>query len=218
MCGIAGGFALQDGARVDRERLCRMAGLMGHRGPDGEGFWGDPWDRAALDAFLTLGYVPAPHSIWEGIRKLPAGTMLRMSSSGPVSRRYWGLEETLTPFEGSFTGAVDRLEELLTTSVTLRLRSDVPLGLFLSGGIDSSLVAAIAARECRGDALTFSLGFAEAAFDESPHAERIAKHLGTRHRTFTGRPAMLEVLPTLVRHFGEPFGDSSALAAWLLAR
>src|SRR5437016_296342 len=352
MCGIAGGFALQDGARVDRERLCRMAGLMGHRGPDGEGFWVDPSDRAALahrrlsvidieggrqpmwsddgrialvfngevynyrelrqslvdqgvrfatvsdtevrlrlygrhgsecvrylrgmfafavwdgrrgelllvrdrlgkkplfyaledgccyfastlaalrdtgpragrvslaalDAFLTLGYVPAPHSIWEGIRKLPAGTMLRMSSSGPVSRRYWGLEETLTPFEGSFTGAVDRLEELLTTSVTLRLRSDVPLGLFLSGGIDSSLVAAIAARECRGDALTFSLGFAEAAFDESPHAERIAKHLGTRHRTFTGRPAMLEVLPTLVRHFGEPFGDSSALAVWLLAR
>src|SRR5439155_24747557 len=66
--------------------------------------------------------------------------------------------------------------------------------------------------------LTFSLGFAEAAFDESPHAERIAKHLGTRHRTFTGRPAMLEVLPTLVRHFGEPFGDSSALAVWLLAR
>src|SRR5437762_264390 len=74
---------------------------------------------AALDAFLTLGYVPAPHSIWEGICKLPAGTMLRMSSSGPVSLRYWGLEATLTPFEWSFTGAVDRLEELLTTSVTL---------------------------------------------------------------------------------------------------
>ena len=351
MCGIAGGFAVQDGARVDHERVCRMAGLMAHRGPDGEGFWADPSDRAALahrrlsvidieggrqpmwsddgrialvfngevynyrelrqslvdqgvrfttvsdtevllrlyerhgsecvrylrgmfafavwdgrrgelllvrdrlgkkplfyaledgccyfastlaalrdtgrpagrvslaalDAFLTLGYVPAPHSIWEGICKLPAGTMLRMSSSGPVSLRYWGLEATLTPFEGSFTGAVDRLEELLTTSVTLRLRSDVPLGLFLSGGIDSSLVAAIAARECRSDALTFSLGFAEAAFDESPHAERIAEHLGTRHRTFTGRPAMLELLPTLVRHFGEPFGDSSALAVWLLA-
>ncbi len=351
MCGIAGGFALQGDAAVDRERLCRMAGLMGHRGPDGEGFWSDPsgraalahrrlsvidieggrqpmwsddgrialvfngevynyrelrqslvdqgvrfttvsdtevllrlyerygsecvrylrgmfafavWDGAraelllvrdrlgkkplfytvedgccyfastlaalrdtgsqagrvslaALDAFLTLGYVPAPHAIWEGICKLPAGTMLRMSSAGSVFRRYWGLEEAPTPFEGSFARAVDRLEELLTSSVTLRLRSDVPLGLFLSGGIDSSLVAAIAARECRGDALTFSLGFAEAAFDESPHAERIAEHLGTRHRTFTGRPAMLELLPTLVRHFGEPFGDSSALAVWLLA-
>src|SRR6266513_2722296 len=352
MCGIAGGFAVQDGARVDHERVCRMAGLMAHRGPDGEGFWADPSDRAALahrrlsvidieggrqpmwsddgrialvfngevynyrelrqslvdqgvrfttvsdtevllrlyerhgsecvrylrgmfafavwdgrrgelllvrdrlgkkplfyaledgccyfastlaalrdtgrpagrvslaalDAFLTLGYVPAPHSIWEGIRKLPAGTMLRMSSSGSVSLRYWGLEEALTPFEGSFAGAVDRLDNLLTTSVTLRLRSDVPLGLFLSGGIDSSLVTAIAARELRGEVQTFSIGFAEAAFNEGIYAERVARHFGTQHRAFTARPDMLEILPALVRHFAEPFGDSSALAVWMLAR
>jgi len=173
---------------------------------------------AALDAFLTLGYVPAPQSIWDGINKLPAGTMLRVSSSGSRSLRYWALEGALKPFAGRFADAVDQLEDLLTTSVTLRLRSDVPLGLFLSGGIDSSLVTAIAARQRPGDALTFSLGFAETAFDESRYAEPIAQHLGTRHSTFTGRPDMLDVLPTLVRHFAEPFGDSSALAVWLLAR
>src|SRR5205809_1068327 len=352
MCGIAGALALRDGARVDRERLCAMAGLMGHRGPDGEGFWAEPrgrvafahrrlsvidiaggrqpmcsddgrlalvfngeiynyrelrralsdqgvrfhtasdtevllrlyercgseavhylrgmfafavWDGtrdelvlardrvgkkplfyslddescyfastlgalrdtdpqarrvsvAALDAFLTLGYVPAPQSIWDGINKLPAGTMLRVSSSGSRSLRYWALERAVKPFAGRFAQAVDQLEELLTTSVTLRLRSDVPLGLFLSGGIDSSLITAIAARQSGGDALTFSLGFAEAAFDEAGYAERVAQHLGTRHRTFTGRPEMLDVLPALVRHFGEPFGDDAALAVWMLAR
>jgi asparagine synthase (glutamine-hydrolysing) len=173
---------------------------------------------AALDAFLTLGYVPAPQSIWDGISKLPAGTMLRVNSSGSHSLRYWALEESPKPFPGRFADAVDRLEDLLTTSVTLRLRSDVPLGLFLSGGIDSSLVTAIAARHCPTDALTFSLGFTEAAFDESGHAQRIAQHLGTRHCTFTGRPDMLDPLPALVRHFAEPFGDSSALAVWMLAQ
>jgi len=354
MCGIAGAVALQDSARLDRERLCRMAGLMSHRGPDGEGFWAEPRGRAALahrrlsiidiaggrqpmcsddgrialvfngeiynyselrrslsdqgaqfhtvsdtevllrlyerygseavhqlrgmfafavwdgtrdelvlardrvgkkplfyalsdescyfastlgalrdtdpqarrvslpavDAFLTLGYVPAPQSIWDGINKLPAGTMLRVSSSGGGSRslRYWALEHALKPFAGRFAEAVDQLEDLLTTSIRLRLRSDVPLGLFLSGGIDSSLVTAIAARHCRGDVMTFSLGFAEAAFDESGYAERVAQHLGTRHRTFTGRPEMLDILPALVRHFGEPFGDDAALAVWMLAR
>ena len=90
--------------------------------------------------------------------------------------------------------------------------------MFLSGGIDSSLVTAIAARHCQGEASTFSIGFAEAGFDESGYAERVAHHLGTRHRTFTGRPVMLDILPALVRHCAEPFGDSAALAVWLLAR
>src|SRR5437763_3714193 len=354
MCGIAGAVTLRHDARPrpDRERLCRMSGLMAHRGPDGEGFWADPLGRAALahrrlsiidiaggrqpmcsddgrialvfngeiynyrelrrvlsdqgvrfhtasdtevllrlyercgseavhylrgmfafavwdgtrdelvlvrdrvgkkplyytldddgcyfastlgalrdtdpkdrrvnlsalDAFLTLGYVPAPQSIWDGINKLPAGTMLRVTSSGARSLRYWALEGAMQPFAGRFADAVDRLEDLLTTAVTLRLRSDVPLGSFLSGGIDSSLVTAIAARHCQGEALTFSIGFAEAAFDESGYAERVAQHLGPRHRTFTGRPVMLDILPALVRHCAEPFGDSAALAVWLLAR
>ena len=89
----------------------------------------DPCPRrvslAALDSFLTLGYVPAPQSIWDGINKLPAGTLLRLSSSGAGSLRYWALEAAPDRFEGSFTDAVDRLEHLLTTAITLRLRSDV---------------------------------------------------------------------------------------------
>src|SRR5207247_3395643 len=97
-------------------------------------------------------------------------------------------------------------------------RSDVPHVFFLSGVIDSSLVTAIAALHCGGDVSTFSIGFPEAAFDESGYAERIAQHLGTRHRTFTGRPGMLDVLQPLVRHFGEPFGDAAALAVGMLAR
>src|SRR5438034_8094114 len=144
----------------------------------------------ALDAFLTLGYVPAPESIWDGISKLPAGTLLRVSSSGARSLRYWALEGAMQPFAGRFADAVDRLEDLLTTAVTLRLRSDVPLGSFLSGGIDSSLVTAIAARELRGEVQTFSIGFAEAAFNEGIYAERVARHFGTQHRAFTARPDM----------------------------
>lgn len=226
-------FAVWDGRRSElvlaRDRVgkkplfyalddacCTFASTLGalrDTDPRGQGV-----NLAALDTFLTLGYVPAPHSIWDGISKLPAGTMLVVSSSGARSLRYWALERALQPFAGTFAQAVDQLEHVLTTAVTLRLRSDVPLGLFLSGGIDSSLVTAIAARHCRDQPLTFSLGFAEAAFDESGHAERIAQHLGTRHRTFPGRPAMLELLPALVRHFGEPFGDSAALAVWMLAQ
>src|SRR3989454_385890 len=261
MCGIAGAVALRDGARLDRERLCRMAGLMSHRGPDGEGFWAEPRGRAALshrrlsiidiaggrqpmcrdDGRIALVFNGEIYNYSELRRSLSGqGAQFHTVSDTEVLLRldgrygseavdqlrgmvafpvwYWALEHALKPFAGRFAEAVDQLEDLLTTSIRLRLRSDVPLGLFLSGGIDSSLVTAIAARHCRGDVMTFSLGFAEAAFDESGYAERVAQHLGTRHRTFTGRPEMLDILPALVRHFGEPFGDDAALAVWMLAR
>jgi asparagine synthase (glutamine-hydrolysing) len=110
--------------------------------------------------------------------------------------------------------AVDRL---VHDAVRIRLRSDVPDGVFLSGGIDSSLVAAIAARERRDRVKTFTMTFEEKDFDESAHAAEVARRLGTEHHAFLGSRAMLELLPEYLRHFGEPFGDSSAFNVWRLS-
>jgi asparagine synthase (glutamine-hydrolysing) len=176
-----------------------------------------PISLAAVDAFLDLGYVPAPGTIFDGISKLEMGTVTVYD--GPVatsSRRFWDLAP-LDPFEGSHDDALEQLDALLHQAVEIRLRSDVPLGVFLSGGIDSSLVTAIAARQAPG-IRTFSIGFDVAAFDESAHAALVAEALGTEHRQFHVAPDLLGLLPSMVRHFGEPFGDSSALPVWLLAQ
>jgi asparagine synthase (glutamine-hydrolysing) len=174
-------------------------------------------DPSAVDAFMTLSYIPAPRTIYTGVAKLEAGTMLTIDATGTSTRRYWDPADDGDPVPESFADAVDRLDELLNTAVTLRLRSDVPLGVFLSGGIDSSLVAAVAARQSTIPVTTFSLGFDVAEFDESEYAARVARHLGTDHRPLRAHPDLLHTLPAMVRHFGEPFGDSSALATWMLA-
>ncbi len=179
-----------------------------------------PWtvDLGAIDDFLTLGYIPAPDTIYREVRKLEAGTLLTSETAELIPQRYWNLAEELPPFEGSFDEAVDRLDQLLGTAVRLRLQSEVPLGVFLSGGIDSSLVTAVAARESPSRIHTFSMSFGEASFDESPFAAAVAERVGADHHVFRGTPDLLDALPDMVRHFGEPFGDSSALNVWLLAR
>jgi asparagine synthase (glutamine-hydrolysing) len=182
---------------------------------------GAPAKRAvspvAVDAFLTLGYVPAPATIFEGISKLEAATLLEVDAGGMRQRQFWDVDALPEPFEGSYDDAVDRVDELLTTAVELRLRSDVPLGVFLSGGIDSSLVAAIAQRRSSQPVSTFSIGFDTDGFDESGYAAAVAQRLGTEHHLFRARPDLLATLPQLVWHYGEPFADSSALPQWLLA-
>jgi asparagine synthase (glutamine-hydrolysing) len=115
------------------------------------------------------------------------------------------------------SAAVDRLDEILNAAVALRLRSDVPVGVFLSGGVDSSLVAAVAARQAGGSIKTFSIGFDVPVFDETGYATAVARHLRTEHQTFRAKPDLLRMLPAMVRHFGEPFADSSALPTWLLS-
>ena len=177
-----------------------------------------PWtvDLGAVDDFLALSYVPAPRTIYREVHKLEAGTLLAAPSLVP--ERFWELAEPLPAFDGTRLEAVDRLDHLIRTAVRLRLQSEVPLGVFLSGGIDSSLVSAVAARESSSRIHTFSIGFGEAAFDESAHAAAVAKALGTEHHLFHARPDLLDALPEMVRHFGEPFGDSSALNVWLLSR
>jgi asparagine synthase (glutamine-hydrolysing) len=175
-------------------------------------------DPLAVDAFMTLGYIPAPQTIFRSVSKLEAGTTLTVDSAGVATHRYWNPATDDRAAPESFSAAVDELDELLNTAVALRLRSDVPLGVFLSGGVDSSLVAAVASRQSVSPVSTFSIGFDVAAFDETRYAARVAGHLGTKHRVFRAHPDLLATLPAMVRHFGEPFADSSALPTWLLAQ
>ena len=176
-----------------------------------------PVDVAAIDAYMTLGYIPAPLTVFEGIHKLEAATVMTFANGHRSSRRYWDLAPNDNPFEGTQDEALDRIDEILGTAVDIRLRSDVPLGVFLSGGIDSSLVTAVAVRKSTLPIRTFSIAFDDPAFDESGYAAAVAAHLGTRHECFHVRPDVMALLPEYVRHYGEPFADSSAFPTWILA-
>lgn len=173
---------------------------------------------AALDSYLALGYIPAPLTIFTDISKLRAGHAVTADAAGVRETRYWNPAPWTERFSGSMEEATDALEGLLSTAVRLRLRSDVPLGVFLSGGIDSSLIAAMAVREQGRNVRTFSIAMDDAAFDESPYAAAVAARLGTEHQTFHAVPDLLATLPSMVSHFGEPYADSSALPTWLLAQ
>jgi len=175
-------------------------------------------DMAALDEFFRLGYVRAPRTIHPSIARLPAGTLAVVSGGRMTLHTFWEPAGEFTPFEGTRDQAVDRLDELIGEAVALRLRSDVPLGIFLSGGVDSSLVAAVAARRSTAQILTFSIGFDELDFDERPYAAAVAGRIGSDHRAFHSRFDTLNLLPQIVQHYGEPFGDSSAIPTWLISQ
>lgn len=173
----------------------------------------------AVANFLDVGYVPAPDTIYRDVWKVSAATWVQVSGDPPelTARRYWrpGTGEQL---EYTETQALDALEALLDSAVQLRLRSDVPWGVFLSSGVDSSLVAALASRASDRAVRTFTIGFDAAEYDESSRARAIADHLGAEHHEFRLEADLLDLLPTAIRHFGEPFADSSALPLWLLAQ
>jgi asparagine synthase (glutamine-hydrolysing) len=183
-------------------------------------------DRDALALYFRLGYIPAPYTIYENIRKLPAATYLsiragdRRTSSDPVS--YWsarhaaesGLRDTIHDYDA----AVGELDRLLRDAVAMRMIADVPLGAFLSGGIDSSLVASIMQAQCGRPVKTFCIGFSEQKYNEADHARAVARHLGTDHTELTLTPAQaLEVVPRLPRMFDEPFADSSQIPTFLVS-
>jgi asparagine synthase (glutamine-hydrolysing) len=174
-------------------------------------------DLAALDCYLTYLAVPAPLSIYRAVRKIPPAHILIRDRRGTTLRRYWSLSYTpkLTLGEDE---ARERLIELLTVSVRKRLVSDVPLGAFLSGGVDSSAVVALMARFSSRAVRTFSIGFEDEDYDELPHARRVAQAFGCDHHEFVVRSRALDVLPPLIRHFGEPFADSSAIPTYHLSR
>lgn len=171
----------------------------------------------AIDQFLTYQYVPHPNSIYSGTKKLPPGHFAIVDETGVHVRNYWNLDPSIEE-EISRDEAVSSLKELLNDSIRLRLRSDVPLGAFLSGGIDSSLMVALSQQQLDDPLHTFSIGFNEADFDETSYAAQVAAWWRTEHHEYKVTPDAVSILDDLVWHYDEPFGDSSAIPTWYLSR
>ncbi len=173
-------------------------------------------DPRALHAYLTLQYVPSPDSILKGVRKLPPGHLLVVTPDGVEERRWWAPPTGETVVQDD-AAAADELRALLTTAVERRFMSDVPLGAFLSGGIDSSVVCALMAKRMDRPVKTFTIGFEGAPEDERAHAHAVARHLGAEHHEFMVKPDALSILPWLVWHMDEPLADSSTLPTWAVS-
>ena len=176
------------------------------------------WRPDAIDAYLTLLYIPATATIYQGIHKLEPGHVLIAERGTCHVSRYWDLE---FPGSGSDTREADYLDELdglLKESVALRQIADVPLGAFLSGGIDSSAVAAYMVATSAQPPVTISVGFDHAAYDELGHARRVAEHLGCEFHPRTVTPDIVTLLPKLAWHFDEPFADSSAVPTYYVSK
>lgn len=186
-------------------------------------------DHGALALYLRYGYVPGPYSIYKDIRKLEPGKMfiLNLVSGGSPHEEYltyWSTKDAILndqshPFKGSDEEAVSMLEELLTDAVNLRMASDVPLGAFLSGGVDSSTIVALMQKISSRPVRTFSIGFREEGFNEAQYAQKVAAHLRTEHTEFYVSPAeAMEVIPKIPELFDEPFSDSSQIPTFLLSQ
>jgi asparagine synthase (glutamine-hydrolysing) len=173
-------------------------------------------DLDALDHYLSFLYTPRDGSIFRAIKKLPPGHLLTWKDGRVEVERYWQL-----PARESFTGseqdAVSQLREVLCSAVRSHLISDVPLGAFLSGGVDSSLIVGLMAETSGAQVKTFSIGFDDPAFDELEHARRVARHFGTDHHELVVRPDGVSILDRLIGHFDEPFADSSAIPTWYVS-
>jgi asparagine synthase (glutamine-hydrolysing) len=171
----------------------------------------------AIDLYLTYQYIPHPHSIFEGISKLPPGHYAVYEDDQLQVHPYWQLagqrEASWDPAE-----AQQRTVDLLSDSVRMRMQSDVPLGAFLSGGVDSSLIVALMQQESSNPVKTFSIGFPVREYDETSYARQVAAHLGTDHHEFKVEPDAVEILPQLAWHYDEPFADSSAIPTWYVAQ
>jgi asparagine synthase (glutamine-hydrolysing) len=172
----------------------------------------------ALDAYFSLGYVPDPISIFANIEKLPPGHHLTFSCGRLTIERYWDFSYESNGNGHSPSDYLDELRALLDEAVKLRLVSDVPLGAFLSGGIDSSTVVALMARHMDQPVKTFSIGFNEDSYNELKYARLTAKKLGTEHHEFLVTPDICDVVDQLTWHFDEPFADSSAIPTYVVSK
>ena len=173
-------------------------------------------DLASLDHYLAFLYAPPERSIFEGVRKLPPGHFLRWRDGRSEVVRYWQIAADET-FTGSEEDAVAELSTVLRDAVSSHMMSDVPLGAFLSGGVDSSAVVGMMAQASSRPVKTFSIGFDDPEFDELEHARTVAQHFGTDHHEFIVKPDGLSILDDLIAHFDEPFADSSAIPTWYVS-
>jgi asparagine synthase (glutamine-hydrolysing) len=191
--------------------------------------WRADIDRGSLARYLRYAYVPGTRSIYEGVLKVAPGEMVIIDVSaaqrvGPRRERYWSAQEVVargveTPLSMSDADAIARLTSLLTDAVGLRMVADVPLGAFLSGGIDSSVVVALMQRLSNKPVRTFSIGFSEKRFNEAESARAVARHLGTEHTELYVTPQeSLEVIPRLPAMYDEPFADSSQIPTYLVSQ
>ena len=178
-------------------------------------------DRRALSQYLSFGYVPAPETAFHGIKMLSPATALEIDQAGEArERRYWALN-SLAPSDPAANAHtyIGELRDKLDEAVKLRLMSDVPLGAFLSGGLDSSLIVALMRAHSNAGVKTFSIGFeGDDSFDETPYAEQVARHLGTEHESFRVKPEAMSLLSQLVWHHDQPFADSSAIPTFLVSK
>lgn len=191
--------------------------------------WRGDIDREALTAYLRFAYVPHARSIYRGICKLLPGTTVTFGQSDfaqlrmPAPQSYWSATEAIAeakrdPFRGTEGEAVDELERLLRQSIRDQMIADVPLGAFLSGGIDSSTVVALMQVQSTQPVRTFSIGFHEDAYNEAEHAKAVARHLGTEHtELYVTAQQALDVIPRLPTLYDEPFADSSQIPTFLVA-
>ena len=193
-----------------------------------EGFK-NPVNRAVLDLYFIHGYIPAPYSIYENIYKLEAGAILKVKLpfrglENTEMKRYWSIKETAQKgqenlFRGSEKEAADELERLLKASIREQMAADVPVGAFLSAGIDSSTVVALMQSLHKGKVKSFTIGMEEKDYNEAVYAREIAKHLGTEHtELYITEEDAKSVIPKLSGMFGEPFADSSQIPTYLVSR
>lgn len=184
-------------------------------------------DRNAVALFLRLAYIPAPHSIFRGVYKLTPGTVLSIPAARignrPSPKPYWSALDTVerarsNPFTGTVDDAVEQLDELLRDAVKMRMEADVPLGAFLSGGIDSSTVVSMMQAQSSRPVKTFTIGFVESRYDEARFAAPVARHLGTDHTELCVTPAEAQtVIPRLPMLYDEPFADPSQIPTFLVS-
>ncbi len=173
-------------------------------------------DPTALDHYLSFLYAPRDRAMFKGVSKLPPGHLLRWRYGRAEVRQYWSIADRET-FAGSEAEAASELRQVLADAVRSHMISDVPLGAFLSGGVDSSVVVGLMAQASARPVKTFSIGFDEPQFDELEYARAVSRHFGTEHHEFIVRPDGVGILDRLIDHFDEPFADSSAIPTWYVS-